>query len=178
MNSAPPTYQDHRFPIEIVQVRRNTRAAKQLLVRLLKEQCLAPKRIITDKLRPIAPPSVRSCPPSSIALIKARTTGRRIRICHFESVNEPGKDFGRSGRYPICLDLLSRPKPFRFRQIKSPCGPDPILPPSRDCPMEDGRAATRLKSTLQLPCARTSNNVTVAMRVLPRVPADWRDRIL
>ncbi len=31
--------------------------------------------------------------------------------------------------------------------------------------MEDGRAATRLKSTLRIPCARTSNNVTV-----PHVP--------
>jgi putative transposase len=36
---------------EIVQVRRNTKAAKRLLVRLLKKQGLAPKRIITDKLR-------------------------------------------------------------------------------------------------------------------------------
>jgi putative transposase len=36
---------------EIVQTRRNTKAAKRLLVRLLKKQGLAPKRIITDKLR-------------------------------------------------------------------------------------------------------------------------------
>ena len=36
---------------EIVQARRNTKAAKRLLVRLLKKQGLAPKRIITDKLR-------------------------------------------------------------------------------------------------------------------------------
>ncbi len=36
---------------EIVQARRDTKAAKRLLVRLLKKQGLSPKRIITDKLR-------------------------------------------------------------------------------------------------------------------------------
>lgn len=36
---------------EIVQTRRNTKAAKRLLQRLLKKQGLPPKRIITDKLR-------------------------------------------------------------------------------------------------------------------------------
>src|SRR6218665_3576882 len=36
---------------EIVQSRRDTKAAKRLLIRLLKKQGLAPKRIVTDKLR-------------------------------------------------------------------------------------------------------------------------------
>lgn len=36
---------------EIVQTRRNTKAAKRLLIRLLKKQGMAPKRMITDKLR-------------------------------------------------------------------------------------------------------------------------------
>jgi putative transposase len=35
---------------EIVQGRRNTKAAKRLLTRLMKKQGVAPKRIITDKL--------------------------------------------------------------------------------------------------------------------------------
>jgi putative transposase len=35
---------------EIVQSRRNTKAAKRLLTRLMKKQGMAPKRIITDKL--------------------------------------------------------------------------------------------------------------------------------
>jgi putative transposase len=35
---------------EIVQSRRNTKAAKRLLTRLMKKQGLAPRRIITDKL--------------------------------------------------------------------------------------------------------------------------------
>ena len=36
---------------EIVQARRNTKAAKRLLTRLLKKQGMPPKRMITDKLR-------------------------------------------------------------------------------------------------------------------------------
>ncbi len=36
---------------EIVQLRRNAKAAKRLLTRLLKKQGCAPKRTITDKLR-------------------------------------------------------------------------------------------------------------------------------
>jgi len=36
---------------EIVQTRRNTKAAKRLLIRLLKKQSMAPKYMVTDKLR-------------------------------------------------------------------------------------------------------------------------------
>jgi putative transposase len=36
---------------EIVQTRRNTKAARRLLIRLLKKQGVAPKRMVTDKLR-------------------------------------------------------------------------------------------------------------------------------
>jgi len=36
---------------EIVQTRRNTKAARRLLIRLLKKQGIGPKRMITDKLR-------------------------------------------------------------------------------------------------------------------------------
>lgn len=36
---------------EIVQTRRDTKAAKRFLIRLMKQQGLSPKRIVTDKLR-------------------------------------------------------------------------------------------------------------------------------
>jgi putative transposase len=36
---------------EIIQARRNTKAAKRVLVRLMKKQGCRPKRIVTDKLR-------------------------------------------------------------------------------------------------------------------------------
>ena len=39
---------------EIVQNRRNTKAAKRLLIRLMKKQACLPKRIVTDKLRSYA----------------------------------------------------------------------------------------------------------------------------
>jgi putative transposase len=39
---------------EIVQARRNTKAAKRLLIRLMKKQGCLPKRIVTDKLRSYA----------------------------------------------------------------------------------------------------------------------------
>ena len=35
---------------EIVQTRRDTKAAKRLLIRLLKKQALAPKRIVTGRV--------------------------------------------------------------------------------------------------------------------------------
>lgn len=47
---------------EIVQARRNTKAAKRLLIRLMKRQGCLPKRIVTDKLRSYG---ARSCRPSS-----------------------------------------------------------------------------------------------------------------
>jgi putative transposase len=43
--------QDGHVLDEIVQARRNTKAAKCLLVRLMKKQGCLPKRIVTDKLR-------------------------------------------------------------------------------------------------------------------------------
>jgi len=46
---------------EIVQARRDTKAAKRLLVRLLKKQCLTPERIITDKLRSYGAAKGRRC---------------------------------------------------------------------------------------------------------------------
>ncbi|WP_170117159.1 DDE-type integrase/transposase/recombinase [Phyllobacterium sophorae] len=59
--------QDQYVLEEIVQTRRNTQAAKRLLVRLLKKQGLAPNHITTDKLRSYGAAKLRSCQNSSIA---------------------------------------------------------------------------------------------------------------
>jgi putative transposase len=56
---------------EIVQTRRNTKAARRLLTRLLKKQGMAPKRMITDKLRSYGA-ARRQLMPASIT---ARTRG-------------------------------------------------------------------------------------------------------
>lgn len=51
---------------EIVQVHRDTKAAKRLLVRLLNKQGLSPKRIVTDKLRSYGAARRDVIPPSNI----------------------------------------------------------------------------------------------------------------
>jgi putative transposase len=56
---------------EIVQSRRNTKAAKRLLKRLLQKQGMAPKRVITDKLRSFGAAKSRSWRMSSIAPARA-----------------------------------------------------------------------------------------------------------
>jgi len=53
---------------EIVQNRRNTKAARRSLIRLLKKQGMAPKRMITDKLCSYG---VRSFQTSSLARARA-----------------------------------------------------------------------------------------------------------
>ena len=56
---------------EILQRRRGKRAAKRLLVKLLKRQGWAPRRIVTDKLAPTARPSARWRPGWSTAATRA-----------------------------------------------------------------------------------------------------------
>lgn len=58
---------------EIVQSRRDTKAAERLLGRLLKKQGCPPRRMITDK------PGSRSCQEPSTARTKGSITERRIR---------------------------------------------------------------------------------------------------
>jgi transposase-like protein len=67
---------------EIVQIHRNTEAARRLLTRLLAEQGCHPKRIITDKLVPMPRPKERSCRMSNTASTstKAGTGDARFSI--------------------------------------------------------------------------------------------------
>ena len=55
---------------EIVQARRDTKAAKRLLMRLLRKQGCRPRRIVTDKLGSMPPPSALSCLMSNTVLIR------------------------------------------------------------------------------------------------------------
>jgi putative transposase len=72
---------------EIVQNRRNTKAAKRLLTRPLKKQGLAPKRIITDKLRSYGAARRQVMPAIEHRSHKASTTGRRTPMCRCENGN-------------------------------------------------------------------------------------------
>jgi putative transposase len=65
---------------EIVQSRRNTKATKRLLTRLMKKQGMAPKRIITDKLPSYAAAKGQVMQALSTGLIRDSTTGLRIPI--------------------------------------------------------------------------------------------------
>lgn len=73
---------------EIVRVRRDTKAAKRLLVRLLKKHGLAPKRIITDKLRSYGAAKRDVMPAVEHRSHKSLNNRAEIPICHCENENE------------------------------------------------------------------------------------------
>lgn len=67
---------------EIVQSRRDTKAAKRLLLRLLKKQGLAPKRIVSDKLRSYGAAQRDVMPCVEHRHTRVSTIGQRIPIYH------------------------------------------------------------------------------------------------
>jgi putative transposase len=67
------------FVIEVlVQSRRNAKAAKRLMRKLLMGQGRAPCAMVPTSCDPMAPPNERSCPAWIIDPTKASTIGRRI----------------------------------------------------------------------------------------------------
>src|SRR4051812_32351211 len=66
---------------EIVQSRRDTKAAKRLLKRLLRKQGCPPRRLITDKLGSYAAARRQIMPEVEHQSHKGSTIGRRTRIC-------------------------------------------------------------------------------------------------
>jgi transposase-like protein len=90
---------------EILQNRRDKRAAKRLLVTLMKRYGFAPKRIITDKLRSYG----------------ASIIGLKIAICRFENGNEPCKATGHQARCNDSSPCTQRPAiAFQFRPVAAP----------------------------------------------------------
>jgi transposase-like protein len=71
---------------EIVQSRRDTKAARRLLISLLKKAGMPPKRIITDKLCSYG--AAKRGPLSSTDPTRVSTIERKIPICHCENENE------------------------------------------------------------------------------------------
>lgn len=70
---------------EIVQIRRNTKAAKRLLRRLLKKQGMAPRRINTDRLSTYGTAKREVMSRSTTGRIKAWIQGLRSRMFRCES---------------------------------------------------------------------------------------------
>ncbi len=98
---------------EILQKRRNTKAAKRLLTRFLTKQGMAPKLIVTDKLFFTGPRNARSCPMLNIGPTRASTIVPRTTMSHCENGSGPCrysshrdsfKGFWQSSlAYAICL---------------------------------------------------------------------------
>jgi putative transposase len=85
---------------EIIQTRRDTKAAKRLLTCLLKKQGCPPRRMITDKL------GARSCRRLSTARTRDLTTERRTRTCRCVGASERCRAFDRRAVYkgsPQCF---------------------------------------------------------------------------
>ena|GEM_PF-3752494 len=74
---------------EILQKRRDKRAAKRLLVALMKRYGFVPKRIISISSAPTAQQRRTWHLASTIGRTRASTIGLRIAICRFENGNEP-----------------------------------------------------------------------------------------
>ncbi|WP_375680042.1 reverse transcriptase domain-containing protein [Rhizobium sp. T1470] len=70
---------------EIVQSRRDTRAARRLLRRLLRSKACHPSGSSPTNSAPIVRPNVTSCQRSNTGLIRVSTIERRILICHCEN---------------------------------------------------------------------------------------------
>lgn len=70
---------------EILQRKRDKKAAKRLLHRLMKRQKRTPKRLSPTNRGPMVQPSVRWCRALSIGRTKASTIGRRTATCHCEN---------------------------------------------------------------------------------------------
>lgn len=116
---------------EIVQNRRNTKAAKRLLMRLLKKQGAVPKRMITDKA----------------ALLRSRQAasdaGRRVPVAQGaeQSRREFASAAAKTGKddagFPIArkpptlhLDLLGSSQSVRPAPLKTLCSRHPYSPPA------------------------------------------------
>jgi putative transposase len=94
---------------EIVQNRRNTKAAKRLLTRLLKKQGLAPKRMITDKLRSYGAAKRQVMPDVEHRAQGPQQQGREFpRAAAKAGADDAGLPFARKPA-ALRVDLLSLP---------------------------------------------------------------------
>jgi putative transposase len=95
---------------DIVQTRRNTKAAKRLLTRLLQKQGLKPKRLITDKLG------------SYGAATKAGHARRGAPFA--QGLEQPGREqsrpFSKAGTDPAAFSIDGSPAAFRLRLFRRP----------------------------------------------------------
>jgi putative transposase len=116
---------------EIVQVRRNTKAARRLLIRLLRKQGLPPKRIVTDKLRSYGAAKRQVMPGvehRSHKGLNNRAENSHVPFRKREQMRQGFRSIG--SLQPFRFDLLCRPQSLRSIPYKSRRFPDPKSPPA------------------------------------------------
>ena len=160
--------QDGYILDEIVQTRRDTKAAKRLLTRLLKKQGCPPKRMITDKLGSYAAAQRQIMP--AIEHRSYKNLNNRAENSHLPLRRRERGDAGLSisGRpAAVRCRLLRRPQSLRPAPFPSlrPCHPSSS--PQRRGAMEGRGRYRRLSPFVQprsLPRAPWSVNVTTPFR--------------
>lgn len=106
---------------EALQKRRDKKAAKRLLVALMKRYGFAPKRIITDKLRSYGAAKADVAPALNIGHTRASITGPKTAIWRFENGSEPCKVIGHLERCKGSSPCTQRPAiVFLFHLVAAP----------------------------------------------------------
>lgn len=107
---------------ETLQNRRDERAAKRLLVALMKRYGFAPKRIITDSSAPTVQQRRRWHSALTIDRTRASIIEPRTAICRFENGNEPCEATGHQARCNGSSPCTTqRPAiAFQFRRVAAP----------------------------------------------------------
>ena len=143
---------------EVVQSRRNTKAAKRLLKRLLKKQGCPPRRMITDKLGSYAAAHRQIMPEVEHRSHKGLNNGRRIRTAVPPArTDQTGLSICR--RLQRFVNVFSAVRNL-FVPPRSPAPPgDPSSPPQCHGGVESRGGCRRLK----LSCGRTCLNAPDAV---------------
>jgi transposase-like protein len=94
---------------EILQSKRNKRAAKRLLVKLMKRCESCPNASLRTNCDPMAPQNARSRPALIIGHTRGSTTAPRTATCHSENASGQCRAFGRRVDYNTSSPSIPRP---------------------------------------------------------------------
>ncbi|ERP96377.1 hypothetical protein Q669_28825 [Labrenzia sp. C1B10] len=136
---------------EIVQTRRNTKAARRLLTRLLKKQGITPKRMITDKLRSYGAARRQVMPTVEHRSHKGLNNRAESSHVRWRKRERTMQGFRSTGSLAsLCLNLLCSPQSFRFTPFNSFRAGHSHSPPAGHGGMER-RDQSHLKPNVRCP---------------------------
>jgi putative transposase len=131
---------------EIVQMRRDTKAAKRLLTRLMKKQGMAPKRIITDKLSSYGAARRQVMP--SVEHRSHKGLNNRAENSHLPLRKRERTMLSVGGRpAAVHISLFGCQKSVRSASLAPVCPRHPPPPPKSHGGMEGRGGRARLNST-------------------------------